>query len=90
MNRGGHKQYTFFLPWPILRFILDIPYFHLSDCISHSTVWVVIEYAWMSGGHAALTKLNTCLQYVQWMALIKLKISPDKTEFIVWGYMSHN
>ena len=35
---------------------------------------------------AALSKLNACLQEVQqWMALSKLKLNPDKTEFIIFG-----
>ena len=35
---------------------------------------------------SALTKLNAYLQEVQrWIALSKLKLSPDKTEFIVFG-----
>ena len=36
---------------------------------------------------AALTKMNTCLQDVKrWMALSKMKLNPDKTEFIVFGF----
>ena len=32
------------------------------------------------------TKLNACLQEVQqWMAISKLKLNPDKTEFIGFG-----
>ena len=35
---------------------------------------------------SALTKLNTCLHDVQeWMSLSKLKLNPEKTEFIVFG-----
>ena len=35
---------------------------------------------------ATLAKLNACLQDVQrWMSLSKLKLNPEKTEFIVFG-----
>ena len=35
---------------------------------------------------SALAKLNACLQDVQrWMSLSKLKLNPEKTEFIVFG-----
>ena len=35
---------------------------------------------------SALTKLNACLHDVQeWMSLSKLKLNPEKTEFIVFG-----
>ena len=35
---------------------------------------------------AALAKLNACLHDVQqWMSLSKLKLNPEKTEFIVFG-----
>ena len=35
---------------------------------------------------SSLTKLNVCLQEVQkWMAQSKLKLNPEKTEFIVFG-----
>ena len=36
--------------------------------------------------HSALAKLNACLHDVQeWMSLSKLKLNPEKTEFIVFG-----
>ena len=34
---------------------------------------------------SALAKLNACLRDVQWMSLSKLKLNPEKTEFIVFG-----
>ena len=38
---------------------------------------------------AALTRLNACLLDVQrWMSLSKLKLNPEKTEFIVFGSKS--
>ena len=40
---------------------------------------------------AALAKLNACLHYVQrWMSLSKLKLNPEKTEFIVFGSKVHH
>ena len=40
---------------------------------------------------AALPKLNACLLDVQrWMSLSKLKLNPEKTEFIVFGSKAHS
>ena len=39
---------------------------------------------------AAFDKLNRCLQDVkEWMSASKLKLNPDKTEFIVFGSKKH-
>ena len=35
---------------------------------------------------AVFDKLNRCLQYVkEWMSASKIKLNPDKTEFILFG-----
>ena len=65
----------------IISFHPDIKFHFYED---DTQLYVQIVHLSQKNASAALIKLNACLQEVQqWMALCKLKLNPDETEFIV-------
>ena len=68
---------------PLSKIIRLHPHIKFHFYVDDTQLYIHLSH---ENASAALAKLNACLHDVQrWMSLSKLKLNPDKTEFIVFG-----
>ena len=68
---------------PLSKIIRLHPHIKFHFYADDTQLYIHLSY---KNASSALAKLNACLRDVQeWMSLSKLKLNPEKTEFIVFG-----
>ena len=79
---GGFSLFSLYTT-PLSKIIRLYPHIKFHFYADDTQLYIHLSH---KNASSALAKLNACLRDVQeWMSLNKLKLNPEKTEFIVFG-----